>query len=90
MVGEVLPSTEAIAKAIAKRDKARILPTGSYAFKPPDKYIKLWEADYKKMQEEMIPGESPSFDKLIASVKHEVDEYNNLINFCISEIQLEI
>ena len=31
LVGEVLPTTEAIAMAIAKRDKARILPTGSYA-----------------------------------------------------------
>ncbi|MFT6810167.1 MAG: DNA-directed RNA polymerase subunit K/omega [Saprospiraceae bacterium] len=31
LVGEVLPSTEEIAKAIAKRDKARILPTGTYA-----------------------------------------------------------
>ena len=31
LVGEVLPTTEAIAIAIAKRDKARILPTGSYA-----------------------------------------------------------
>lgn len=31
LVGEVLPSTEKIAKAIAKRDKARILPTGTYA-----------------------------------------------------------
>ena len=31
LVGNVLPTTEAIAIAIAKRDKARILPTGSYA-----------------------------------------------------------
>ena len=31
LVGEVLPTTEEIAKSIAKRDKARILPTGSYA-----------------------------------------------------------
>jgi len=28
---EVLPSTEEVAKAIAKRDKARIMPTGVYA-----------------------------------------------------------
>lgn len=28
---EVLPATEEVAKAIAKRDKARILPTGVYA-----------------------------------------------------------
>lgn len=31
LVGELLPTTEEIAKAIAKRDKARIMPTGSYA-----------------------------------------------------------
>lgn len=31
LVGEILPTTEEIAMAIAKRDKARILPTGSFA-----------------------------------------------------------
>jgi len=31
LVGEILPTTEEIAIAIAKRDKARILPTGIYA-----------------------------------------------------------
>lgn len=31
MVGVVLPGIEEIAEAIAKRDKARIVPTGSYA-----------------------------------------------------------
>jgi len=31
LVGDVLPTTEEVARAIAKRDKARILPTGSYA-----------------------------------------------------------
>lgn len=31
LIGEIMPSTEAIAKAIAKRDKARIIPTGNYA-----------------------------------------------------------
>lgn len=31
LVGEMLPTTETIAQAIAKRDRARILPTGSYA-----------------------------------------------------------
>jgi Family of unknown function (DUF6088) len=30
-VGEVLPTAETVAGAIAKRDKARIIPTGSYA-----------------------------------------------------------
>ncbi len=31
LVGEIKPTTEEIAKAIAKRDKARITPTGNYA-----------------------------------------------------------
>lgn len=31
IVGLVMPSVEEIAKAISKRDKARIMPTGSYA-----------------------------------------------------------
>lgn len=31
MLGTLRPSTEAIAKAIAKRDRARIIPTGAYA-----------------------------------------------------------
>ena len=31
IVGELLPSVEEIAQAIARRDKARIIPTGVYA-----------------------------------------------------------
>jgi uncharacterized protein (UPF0261 family) len=31
LIGEVMPSKEEVAKAIAKRDTARIIPTGSYA-----------------------------------------------------------
>lgn len=31
LIGEVIPSKEDVAKAIAKRDKARIIPTGNYA-----------------------------------------------------------
>ena len=31
LVGEILPNAEEVAKAIAKRDKARIIPTGVYA-----------------------------------------------------------
>ena len=31
LIGEVIPSKEEVAKAIARRDKARIIPTGSYA-----------------------------------------------------------
>jgi len=31
LIGEVMPDLEEVAKAIAKRDRARIIPTGSYA-----------------------------------------------------------
>jgi len=31
IIGQLLPSIDAVVKAIAKRDKARIVPTGSYA-----------------------------------------------------------
>ena len=31
LIGELKPSVEEVAKAIARRDKARIVPTGSYA-----------------------------------------------------------
>jgi len=31
LIGEIKPTNEEIAKAIAKRDKARIIPTGNYA-----------------------------------------------------------
>ena len=45
---------------------------------PPDKYINAWKADYKKMQNEMIPGNSPSFDELITKIKADVSEFNEL------------
>ena len=45
---------------------------------PPKKYIKDWKADYKKMQEEMIPGDCPSFEDLIDKIKEEMKEFNNL------------
>lgn len=45
---------------------------------PPDNYIEAWRADYKKMQDEMIPGENPSFDNLIEKIKEEVTVYNEL------------
>ncbi|MFK7808179.1 MAG: nucleotidyl transferase AbiEii/AbiGii toxin family protein [Saprospiraceae bacterium] len=45
---------------------------------PPAKYIDAWKADYKKMQNEMIPGESPTFEELIAKVKDDVSEFNDL------------
>ncbi len=45
---------------------------------PPEKYINDWRADYKKMQEEMIPGDSPSFENLIRKIKEEVAAFNKL------------
>jgi hypothetical protein len=45
---------------------------------PPDVYLDAWKADYKKMQDEMIPGDSPSFKDLIDKIKEEVAEFNEL------------
>jgi len=45
---------------------------------PPAKYIDAWKADYKRMQDEMIPGDSPSFEELINKIKNEVAAYNEL------------
>lgn len=36
---------------------------------PPDNLISKWKADYKIMQEQMIYGDSPSFDDLITDIK---------------------
>ncbi len=36
---------------------------------PPDDLILEWKADYKIMQEQMIYGDSPSFDDLIIAIK---------------------
>lgn len=43
---------------------------------PPDSVMANWKKDYKKMQDEMIYGESLSFDKLIERLK----EIKNRIN----------
>jgi len=45
---------------------------------PPDKYMNAWKVDYKKMQDEMIPGDSPSFEEIIARIKADVSEFNKL------------
>jgi len=45
---------------------------------PPEKILKIWEADYKTMQTHMIPEESPSFAKLLQIVKQAAKEYNTL------------
>lgn len=36
---------------------------------PPDSIIDSWRQDYKRMQETMIYGDSPSFDKMIETMK---------------------
>lgn len=43
---------------------------------PPAEYIDEWKSDYKKMQENMIHGESLSFDKLIEVVQQAISDYN--------------
>ena len=43
---------------------------------PPDRFIKEWEVDYKTMQTNMIPGESPNFEDLVNIVKDATEEYN--------------
>ena len=45
---------------------------------PPEDFIKAWEADYKTMQTNMIPEESPSFTDLLKTVKRATQEYNAL------------
>ena len=45
---------------------------------PPDDFTDAWKADYKKMQDEMIPGASPSFEDLLAKVSEDVSEFNAL------------
>lgn len=45
---------------------------------PPDDFIKAYEADYKTMQTNMIPEESPKFIDLLATVKQATKEYNTL------------
>ena len=39
LIGEILPTAEDIAKAIAKRDKARIVPTGSFALNARNNFV---------------------------------------------------
>jgi len=45
---------------------------------PPDNFIDSWKADYKKMQDEMIPGDSPSFEEIITKIEEDIAEYNSL------------
>ncbi len=45
---------------------------------PPKELLKNWQADYKTMQNFMIPEQSPDFTELMEIVKRAMDEYNNL------------
>ncbi len=45
---------------------------------PPQEFIKAWEEDYKTMQTNMIPEDSPSFKDLLETVKQATKEYNAL------------
>lgn len=45
---------------------------------PPEKYIEDWKVDYREMQDQMIPGESPSFEDIIERVREDVKEFNEL------------
>lgn len=47
-------------------------------FLPPKELQPAWKADYKKMQEEMIHGDSPDFDELIASLTKLQKEINSI------------
>lgn len=68
VIGPVSPSIEAIAKAIAKRDKARIVPTGDYALNRlglttqiPMKVVYLTDGAARKIQ---IGKQSITFKKV--------------------------
>lgn len=45
---------------------------------PPEKYLEAWDSDYKAMQANMIPEDSPSFSELISQVTKITDLYNAL------------
>lgn len=68
IIGPVSPSIDAIAKAIAKRDKARIVPTGNYAINRlglttqiPMKVVYLTDGAARKIQ---IGKQSITFKKV--------------------------
>ncbi len=73
--GIIYPSSEQIAKAIAKRDKARIIPTGSYAMyrlglttQVPMNVVYLTDGSARKVQigKQTIVFKKPSLKNLIA------------------------
>ncbi|MCD6597314.1 MAG: hypothetical protein J7L04_06485 [Bacteroidales bacterium] len=75
LLGLVYPSAEQIGKAIAKRDKARIIPTGSYAMyrlglttQVPMNVVYLTDGSARKVQigKQTIVFKKPSLKNLIA------------------------
>lgn len=50
---------------------------GKLSILPPQEIIKQWEADYKVMQENMIVGESLSWDKLLERMQQIQNQLNN-------------
>jgi len=45
---------------------------------PPPHFLAAWKQDYKTMQEQMIYGDSPSFEELIVSVRNFTHKINSL------------
>lgn len=45
---------------------------------PPNEIIKRWKSDYRTMQEEMIYGDSPTFDTMIEVIKKYVAKLNSV------------
>ena len=45
---------------------------------PPNEIIKRWKSDYRTMQEEMIYGDSPTFDTMIEVIKIHVAKLNSV------------
>ncbi|MGF1922994.1 MAG: nucleotidyl transferase AbiEii/AbiGii toxin family protein, partial [Bacteroidia bacterium] len=50
---------------------------GTLSILPPQQIIKLWEADYKVMQENMIVGASLSWEELLVRIQTIQNEFNN-------------
>lgn len=44
---------------------------------PPNHLLKLWKEDYQTMQNEMIYGDSPTFEDLIKNIKRIVRDFND-------------
>ena len=45
---------------------------------PPKDLIGVWKRDYMTMQEQMIYGDSPSFEEMLQSIKEFVNKINAL------------